>query len=70
MNGVEQIEMIRREFCVIVLLSLAVGRHSAAQQSESENATMVSRQTLVMTHPSKHVPSGTVVDGPILAVRG
>jgi hypothetical protein len=27
---------------------------------------MVAKQTVVMTHPPQHVPSGTVVDGPIL----
>ncbi len=39
---------------------------SFAQQSDSASAGIVARQTLVMTKPPEHVPSGTVVDGPIM----
>jgi hypothetical protein len=39
---------------------------SLAQQADSASAGIVARQTLVMTKPPEHVPSGTVVDGPIM----
>jgi alpha-L-fucosidase 2 len=39
---------------------------SAAQRTDSASIAIVARQTFVMTKPPVHVPSGTVVDGPIL----
>ncbi len=39
---------------------------SGAQEAAPGGPAIVARQTFVMTQPPKHVPSGTVVDGPIL----
>jgi len=50
----------------LLLLGVLLPFSSAAQQSDSASATIVARQTLVMTKPPAHIPSGTVVDGPIL----
>ena len=50
-------------FALCVTLSV-IG--SAAQEAAPGGPAIVARQTFVMTQPPKHVPSGTVIDGPIL----
>ena len=52
--------------CSIVAFILFFVSYAAAQQPQSPSADIVSRQTIVMTQPPRNVPSGTVVDGPIL----
>ena len=52
--------------CGLLLFAPLVSFPSAAQQAEGLSAAVVTRQTLVMTKPPEHVPSGTVVDGPIM----
>lgn len=58
--------MTLRRVCLLVLLTLPVGLYSTGQQNQSQSANIVARQSLVLLHPPEHVPSGTVVDGPIL----
>jgi alpha-L-fucosidase 2 len=50
----------------LLLLAPLFGLSSAAQQSDSAIAAIVARQTMVMTKPPQRIPSGTVVDGPIM----
>jgi alpha-L-fucosidase 2 len=52
--------------CSIIFLGVPAFLSVFAQQHDSQSAAIVTRQTLVMTKPPTHVPSGTVVDGPIL----
>jgi alpha-L-fucosidase 2 len=49
----------------LVLFAYLIVTSSPAQQTDSSSA-IVGRQTFVMTKPPVRVPSGTVVDGPIL----
>jgi hypothetical protein len=52
---------------LLLLLPLACAEGVAQIRPTEMSATsIVGRQTVVMTSPPKHVPSGTVVDGPIL----
>ena len=52
--------------CGPLLLASLLSLSSAAQQSDSPAAAILARQTLVMTKAPERVPSGTVVDGPIM----
>lgn len=52
--------------CSLALLVATFGLYATAQVSKSQSEDVVARQTLVMTKPPQHVPSGTVVDGPLL----
>src|ERR1035437_8046850 len=52
--------------CSIIFLVLSPISFAAAQQPQSRNADIVAKHTIVMTEPPKKVPSGTVVDGPIM----
>ncbi len=54
------------QVCRLLLFANLFVISSAAQQTDSASAAIVARQTFVMTKPPVHVPSGTVVDGPIL----
>lgn len=51
--------------CSILLLTFSSISYVTAQQ-QSHSADIVARQTVVMTEPPRHVPSGTVVDGPVM----
>jgi alpha-L-fucosidase 2 len=52
--------------CGLLLLAPLFALSSSAQQSDAAIAAIVARQTMVMTKPPERVPSGTVVDGPIM----
>ena len=53
--------------CLLAFLALWLGVPGGyAQKNGTSGPEMVAKQTVVMTHPPQHVPSGTAVDGPIL----
>jgi hypothetical protein len=52
--------------CGPLMFASLFGLSSAAQQPDSAIAAIVARQTIVMTKPPERIPSGTVVDGPIM----
>jgi hypothetical protein len=53
------------EVLLSILVIASAGQIAIAQQSDP-GPSIVGRQTVLMTKPPEHVPSGTVVDGPIL----